>query len=126
MFSMFPDLWPELFPGLFPGPEAFGARAAANACSPIAAPFRAVFALPLSLQFAAQGAGRMIWTVAAGFARMRGAAGGAVILSGLDGAGISSIFAAGIASHGPLIAAWPRMSGLRRATSRREAAHSVT
>jgi hypothetical protein len=68
----------------------------------------------------------MIWTVAAGFARMRGAAGGAVILSGLDGAGISSIFAAGIASHGPLIAAWPRMSGLRRATSRREAAHSVT
>jgi Na+-driven multidrug efflux pump len=112
VFALRPDWWL----GMFLTPEASGAFAAGRGYFRIAAPFYACFALGLAIYFASQGAGRMVWPVAAGFARMAVAVGGGIVLTSRPEAGIESVFAAiaaGMLAYGAISAAWLRLGGWR-------------
>jgi Na+-driven multidrug efflux pump len=109
-------IWPEGWLGLFLGPDAHGARAAGQAYFHTAGPFFFCFALGQAIYFAAQGAGRVGWPVAAGFARMITAVGGGVFLIARPGAGIEAVFiaiAAGMLAYGLVSALWLRLSAWR-------------
>ena len=100
-----PGLWLDLFLPPGPGP----ARAAAEAYFAVAGPCLWAFALGLALYFAAQGAGRPAWPVAAGFARLAVAVGGGALILSDPAAGLQALFgavAAGMLVYGGICAAW--------------------
>ncbi|UOM35223.1 MATE family efflux transporter [Acuticoccus sp. I52.16.1] len=100
--ALFPDLWL----GLFLSPADTAVLEAGRLYFRIVAPFLAFFALGLALYFASQGAGRMIWPVAASFVRMGVAFGGALALVGPLGlGGIFVGVAAGMLVYGAMTAA---------------------
>jgi Na+-driven multidrug efflux pump len=111
-FAAFPEVWL----GMFLSPDADGARAAGQAYFRIAAPFYGFFAVGLGLYFASQGAGRVIWPVLTGFARMAVAVGGGIALVRGADFGIEGVFAAvaaGMVAYGVLTAIWLWRTGWR-------------
>lgn len=110
LVAVAPDLWLRIFLGA----DETGALEAGRAYFRTVAPFYACFALGLALYFASQGAGRMVWPVAASFARLGVAFGGALWLGGTMGlAGVFVAIAAGMLVYGALTAASVRLTGWR-------------
>jgi Na+-driven multidrug efflux pump len=103
VFALFPDLWL----GMFLGAADTDALDAGRLYFRVVAPFYAFFALGLALYFASQGAGRVVWPVAGGLARMAVAVGGGFVLTAWLGTGLVGVFAAiaaGMLTYGLLTA----------------------
>ena len=108
--ALAPDLWLRLFLGA----SETAALEAGRAYFRTVAPVYALFGLGLALYFASQGAGRVGWPVAAGFARLAVAVGGAALLADAAGLGLAGVFvgiAAGMTVYGLGTAAALRMTG---------------
>jgi len=111
LFGALPGLWLGLFtadPDVMASGAAYLSRVG---------PCYALFAIGLSLYFASQGAGRMLWPTVAGFARLAVAAGGGWLVAIAWRGGPDALFAAiavGMAVFCLLVAlpirfgAWPR------------------
>ena len=100
-------LWPDAWLALFISSDAAQARVAGQGYLHIVGPFYAFFALGLTLYFAGQGAGRVIWPVMGGFARLVVAYGTALLLMRHTDLGLTSVFigiAAGMTAYGALTA----------------------
>jgi len=101
VIALLPETWSHLFAS---DPAVI---AASVACIVYVAPFYCLFGLGLTLNFASQGAGRMIVPVIASIARLIAAAGGgwfAVEKLGLGLEGVFGAIAASLAIYGLLIA----------------------
>lgn len=99
-------LWPEPFARAFAS-DAEVAATAAQALSWIAPAFGG-FGLGMAMYFAAMGAGRMLWPVAAGLARLGLAVGGGWLLMDVAGMGLPGQFLAvalGVTAYGAIAAA---------------------
>ncbi|MEE4300855.1 MAG: MATE family efflux transporter, partial [Pseudomonadales bacterium] len=92
LLALFPDAWIGAFT------DDAAAQEAARTYIRIVGPFFAFQGLGLSLYFASQGAGRMLWPIAATIARIVLAVGGALLLIGPLGWGIEGIFSAAAAA----------------------------
>jgi Na+-driven multidrug efflux pump len=112
VFAGFPDLWL----GIFLGVEQSAALEAGRIYFRTVAPFYAFFALGLALYFASQGAGKVLWPVLGGLARMALAVGGGFLLTSWTGLGLTGVFAAiaaGMFVYGVLTAAAVRVTRWR-------------
>jgi len=112
VFAAFPDLWL----GIFLGAEQSAALEAGRIYFRTVAPFYAFFALGLALYFASQGAGKVLWPVLGGLARMAVAVGGGFALASWTGMGLAGVFAAiaaGMLIYGVLTAAAVRVTRWR-------------
>ncbi len=110
--ALAPDLWLRLF---LDGSDA-AALEAGRAYFHTVGPFYGFFALGLALYFASQGAGRMVWPVAASLCRMAIAFGGALLATELTDFGVAGVFgaiAAGMFAYGVITAAAVRLTGWR-------------
>ena len=108
-----PDLWLNLF---LP-PEAEASRAAGRAYFGLVGPFYGFFALGLALYFASQGAGKVLWPVLAGFARLFVAVGGGLLAIETLNLGLSGVFGAvalGMLIYGVMTATAIRMGAWGR------------
>ena len=92
LLALFPDLW---IPAFTDDPAA---HETARTYIRIVGPFFAFQGLGISLYFASQGAGRMLWPIVVTIARVGLAVGGALLLIGPLGWGIEGIFAAAAAA----------------------------
>jgi MATE family, multidrug efflux pump len=97
-------LWPRAWLGLF-GSDV-GMLDAGSAYLRAIGPFYGFFGLGLALYFASQGAGRLLWPLAAGFLRMIVGLGGGWIALRLTGSLSALFFAlgAGMLVYGVLVA----------------------
>ncbi|MBN9086032.1 MAG: hypothetical protein J0J01_03905 [Reyranella sp.] len=99
--ALMPETWSRLFAS---DPDVI---AASVSCIVHVAPFYCLFGLGLTLNFASQGAGRMIVPVAASFARLAVAAGGGWFAAEKLGLGLGGVFVAiavSLVVYGGLIA----------------------
>jgi MATE family, multidrug efflux pump len=107
-----PDLWLRLFLDA----AEIGVLDAGRTYFHIVGPFYAFFALGLALYFASQGAGRVIWPVAASLFRMAAAFGGALLLTETTDLGVVGVFvpiAAGMLIYGLVTAASVKLTAWR-------------
>ncbi|MEJ2120031.1 MAG: MATE family efflux transporter [Alphaproteobacteria bacterium] len=112
VFAIFPDLWL----GIFLGAEQTAALQAGRIYFRTVAPFYAFFALGLALYFASQGAGKVLWPVLGGLARMAVAVGGGFALASWSGLGLAGVFAAiaaGVLVYGVITAAAVKLTRWR-------------
>lgn len=112
VFAIFPDL--RL--GIFLGAEQSAALQAGRTYFRTVAPFYAFFALGLALYFASQGAGKVLWPVLGGLARMAVAVGGGFALASWLGWGLAGVFAAiaaGVFVYGVITAAAVKLTRWR-------------
>jgi len=112
VFAIFPDLWL----GIFLGAEQSAALQAGRTYFRTVAPFYAFFALGLALYFASQGAGKVLWPVLGGLARMAVAVGGGFALASWLGWGLAGVFAAiaaGVFVYGVITAAAVKLTRWR-------------
>jgi len=112
VFAIFPDLWL----GIFLGAEQSAALQAGRTYFRTVAPFYAFFALGLALYFASQGAGKVLWPVLGGLARMAVAVGGGFALASWSGWGLAGVFAAiaaGVFVYGVITAAAVKLTRWR-------------
>lgn len=109
--ALFPGAWVPAFT------DDPGAQAAAVGYARIVGPLFALQAVGLALYFASQGAGTMLWPVAATLVRMVVAVGGALLLAHVLGFGLHGVFVAialSMALYGAIIAAAVRFGAWRR------------
>lgn len=112
VFAAFPDLWL----GIFLGAEQSAALEAGRIYFRTVAPFYAFFALGLALYFASQGAGKVLWPVLGGLARMAVAVGGGFLVTSWTEMGLAGVFAAiaaGMLVYGAITAAAVRLTRWR-------------
>lgn len=112
VLALAPDLWLRLFLDAGEAEVLDAGRAYFHAVGP----FYGFFALGLALYFASQGAGRMVWPVAASLCRMAIAFGGALLLTGAAGLGVTGVFAAigaGMLVYGLVTAAAVKLTAWR-------------
>ncbi|MGR3781132.1 MAG: MATE family efflux transporter [Albimonas sp.] len=110
-------LAPDLWLGLFLPAEAEASRAAGRAYFGLVGPFYGFFALGLALYFASQGAGRVLWPVLGGFARLFVAIGGGLLAVEVLDLGLRGVFGAvalGMLVYGLMTAAAIRMGAWGR------------
>jgi MATE family, multidrug efflux pump len=109
--ALIPGLWIPLFTE---DPEIF---AAAKAYIQIVGPAYAFFGLGLSLYFASQGAGAMLWPVLALLVRFGIAVGGALLLISASSLGLNGVFyaaSAGMVVYGIIIATALKLGAWRQ------------
>jgi putative MATE family efflux protein len=107
-----PSLWMELFT------TEPAVVAAGSTYLRIAGPCYAFFGLGLALYFASQGAGRLLWPLVAGFARMTVAAGGGwIVTRAFDGGlvALAASVAVALVCFGSIVALAVRAGAWRRA-----------
>lgn len=107
-----PDQWQRLFLDA----DEVEAPIVGRAYFRIVGPGYAFFAFGLALYFASQGAGRIVWPVAASLLRIVVAIGGGVALSDGPGLGLQGLFlgiALGMATYGVFAAFAIRLTGWR-------------
>lgn len=112
VFAVFPDLWL----GIFLKSQDSAALDAGRLYFRVVAPLYAFFALGLALYFASQGAGKVVWPVVGGLARMTTAVGGGFLLTTWFGLGLEGVFVAvagGMLIFGVLTAAAVKATGWR-------------
>jgi MATE family, multidrug efflux pump len=112
VFALHPDLWL----GIFLHADQSAALDAGRIYFRTVAPAYAFFALGLALYFASQGAGKVLWPVLGGLARMAVAVGGGFALASWSGMGLAGVFAAiaaGMLIYGVLTAVAVRLTRWR-------------
>ncbi len=115
VLALFPDIWIPVFTS---DPVVFDA---AKQYSQIVGPCFAFQGIGLSLYFASQGAGAMLWPVLALFLRVFLAVGGALVLTHATELGLQGVYYA--AGAGMVIYAFVMLSALKLGAWRRKGGH---